>query len=72
MPKAGAVETSGVVIELLPNAMFKIELDNAHHVLAHVDEGSQKNFVRIQCGDRVRVQLSPYDLSRGRITRRIG
>jgi translation initiation factor IF-1 len=59
-----------VVLESLPNAMFKVELENKHQILAHVSGKMRKNFIRILTGDRVLVELSPYDLSRGRITYR--
>lgn len=71
MPKEDAIEVEGVVIEPLPNAMFKVELDNKHQVLAHISGKMRKNFIRILPGDRVMVELSPYDLTRGRITYRL-
>ena len=61
----------GTVIEPLPNTMFRIELENGHHVLAHISGKLRMNFIRILPGDRVRVELSPYDLTRGRITYRL-
>ncbi|MDI3538858.1 MAG: translation initiation factor [Bacillota bacterium] len=69
MPKErdDAIEVDGTVIEPLPNAMFRVELDNGHRVLAHVSGKIRMNFIRILPGDRVRVQLSLYDLGRGRI-----
>ena len=67
MPKEDAIEVIGKVLETLPNAMFKIELDNKHQILAHVSGRMRKHFIRILPGDRVQVELSPYDLSRGRI-----
>lgn len=70
MAKDDALEVTGVVVELLPNAMFKVALDDTHQVLAHVSGRMQKNFVRILAGDRVLVELSPRDRRRGRITRR--
>lgn len=72
MPKErdDAIEVDGTVIEPLPNAMFRVELDNGHRVLAHVSGKIRMNFIRILPGDRVRVQLSLYDLGRGRITYR--
>lgn len=70
MAKEEAIEVEAVVIELLPNAMFKVELENKHQILAHVSGKMRKNFIRILTGDRVLVELSPYDLSRGRITYR--
>jgi len=70
MTKADAIEVEGTVIEPLPNAMFRVELDNGHRVLAHVSGKMRMNFIRILPGDRVKVELSPYDLNRGRITYR--
>ncbi len=64
------IELEGKVIEPLPNAMFKVELSNGHKVLAHVSGKIRMNFIRILAGDRVLVELSPYDLTRGRITYR--
>jgi translation initiation factor IF-1 len=65
-----AIEITGVVREALPNAMFRVELENKHRVLAHVSGKMRKNFIRILTGDRVLIELSPYDLTRGRITYR--
>ncbi|MEC9488714.1 MAG: translation initiation factor IF-1 [Halanaerobium sp.] len=70
MPKEEAIEVQGTVVETLPNAMFRVELDNGHKVLAHVSGKMRMNFIRILPGDKVTVELSPYDLSRGRITYR--
>jgi translation initiation factor IF-1 len=70
MPKDDAIEVDGTVIETLPNAMFRVELENKHQVLAHISGRMRKNFIRILPGDRVRLELSPYDLTRGRITYR--
>ena len=71
MPKKdGAIEIEGRVIEPLPNAMFRVELANGHKVLAHISGKMRKHFIRILPGDKVLVELSPYDLSRGRITYR--
>ena len=70
MSKQDVIEVEGTVIEPLPNAMFKVELANGHKVLAHVSGRIRMNFIRILPGDRVTVELSPYDLSRGRITYR--
>ncbi|HSK71829.1 MAG TPA: translation initiation factor IF-1 [Pyrinomonadaceae bacterium] len=71
MSKEEAIEVTAVVLETLPNAMFKVELeDNKHKVLAHISGKMRKNFIRILPGDRVLVELSPYDLDRGRITYR--
>ena len=69
-PKQDAIEVEGRVVEPLPNAMFRVELDNGHRVLAHVSGKMRMNFIRILPGDRVKVELSPYDLTRGRITYR--
>lgn len=71
MAKEDAIEIEAVVIETLPNAMFKVELENKHHVLAHISGKMRKNFIRILPGDRVLVELSPYDLNRGRIIYRL-
>ena len=71
MSKEDAIEVEAVVKEPLPNAMFKVELENGHEVLAHVSGKMRKHFIRILPGDRVRVELSPYDLDRGRITYRL-
>lgn len=70
MPKENAIEIEGTVVEPLPNAMFRVELDNGHKVLAHISGKMRMNFIRILPGDKVMVELSPYDLSRGRITYR--
>lgn len=68
--KEEAIEVEGKVIEPLPNAMFKVELDNGHIVLAHISGKMRMHYIRILPGDRVVVELSPYDLTRGRITYR--
>jgi len=70
MSKEDVIEVEGKVVEPLPNAMFKVELPNGHMVLAHVSGKIRMNFIRILPGDRVTVELSPYDLSRGRIVYR--
>ena len=70
MTKEDAIEVEGTVVEPLPNAMFRVELDNGHKALAHVSGKMRMNFIRILPGDRVKVELSPYDLTRGRITYR--
>jgi translation initiation factor IF-1 len=70
MAKEEAIEVMATVIESLPNAMFWVELENKHRVLAHISGKMRKNFIRILPGDRVTVELSPYDLTRGRITYR--
>jgi translation initiation factor IF-1 len=69
-PKEEAIEVEGTIIEPLPNAMFRVELANGHRVLAHVSGKIRMNFIRILPGDRVLVELSPYDLTHGRITYR--
>ena len=71
VPKKDVIEVEGKVTEPLPNAMFRVELDNGHEVLAHISGKLRMNFIRILPGDRVRVELSPYDLTRGRITYRL-
>jgi len=68
--KQDVIEVEGTVIEPLPNAMFRVELENGHKVLAHVSGKIRMNFIRILPGDRVTIELSPYDLSRGRIVYR--
>jgi translation initiation factor IF-1 len=70
MPKEEAIEVEGTVLETLPNAMFRVELENGHKVLAHISGKMRMHFIKILPGDRVTVELSPYDLSRGRITYR--
>ncbi len=70
MAKDDVIEVEGRVIEPLPNAMFTVELENGHKVLAHISGKMRMNFIRILPGDRVMVELSPYDLNRGRITYR--
>lgn len=70
MSKQDVIEVEGKVIEPLPNAMFTVELENGHRVLAHVSGKIRMNFIRILPGDRVTIELSPYDLSRGRIVYR--
>jgi len=71
MAKEELIETEGKIIEALPNAMFKVQLENGHEVLAHVSGKMRMNFIRIIPGDKVKLELSPYDLSRGRITFRV-
>ena len=71
MAKEELIETEGKILEALPNAMFKVELENGHVVLAHVSGKMRMNFIRILPGDKVKLELSPYDLSRGRITFRV-
>lgn len=70
MAKEETIQVEGKVIEPLPNAMFRVELDNGHQVLAHISGKMRMNFIRILPGDKVTVELSPYDLSRGRIVYR--
>jgi len=70
MPKQGVYETEGIVLETLPNAMFRVELANKHKILAHISGRMRKHFIRILPGDRVLIELSPYDLTKGRITYR--
>jgi translation initiation factor IF-1 len=70
MPKKEAIEVEGIVIETLPNANFRVELANGHEVLAHISGKMRKHYIRILPADKVLVELSPYDLSRGRITYR--
>ena len=70
MSKQDVIEVEGKVLEALPNAMFQVELENGHVVLAHVSGKIRMNFVRILPGDKVTIELTPYDLSRGRITYR--
>lgn len=70
MPKEEAIEVEGTVVETLPNAMFRVKLDNGHRVLAHISGKMRMHFIKILPGDRVTVELSPYDFSRGRITYR--
>ena len=70
MPKEDALEVVGTVLETLPNAMFRVELENKHMVLAHISGKMRKNFIRILPGDKILVELSPYDLTRGRIVYR--
>ncbi len=70
MSKEDVIEVEGKVLEALPNAMFKVKLENGHIVLAHVSGKMRMNFIRILPGDRVTMELTPYDLNRGRITYR--
>lgn len=71
MAKEEAIEVEGVVKETLPNAMFRVEIENGHIVLAHVSGKMRMHFIRILPGDRVKMELSPYDLTKGRITFRV-
>jgi translation initiation factor IF-1 len=68
LAKEDVIEVEGKIIEALPNAMFQVELENGHKVLAHVSGKLRMNFIRILPGDKVTIELSPYDLTRGRIT----
>ena len=70
MAKDDVIELEGTVVEALPNAMFQVELPNGHKILAHISGKLRMNFIRILPGDKVTVQMSPYDLTRGRITYR--
>ena len=65
------IEIEGTILESMPNAMFRVELENVHEILAHISGKIRKNFIRILPGDRVKVEMTPYDLSRGRITFRL-
>ena len=68
MSKDDVIELDGKVVEALPNAMFRVELPNGHQIMAHISGKMRQNFIRIYPGDKVTVELSPYDLTRGRIT----
>jgi translation initiation factor IF-1 len=68
MAKEEAIEVEGTIVEPLPNAMFRVELDNGHKVLAHISGKMRMHFIKILPGDRVTIELSPYDLTRGRVT----
>ena len=68
MAKEEAIEMQGTVLETLPNTTFKVELENSHVVMAHISGKMRKNYIRILTGDKVTVQLTPYDLTKGRIT----
>ena len=70
MPKEDAIEVIGTVLETLPNAMFRVKLDNGHKVLAHISGKMRMHYIKILPGDKVKIELSPYDLGRGRITYR--
>ncbi|MHB1606733.1 MAG: translation initiation factor IF-1 [Leptospirales bacterium] len=70
MPKEDVIEVQGTVLETLPNAMFRVELDNGHKVLAHISGKMRMHYIKILPGDKVTLELSPYDLTRGRITYR--
>ncbi len=68
MPKQDHIEMEGVVIDSLPNAMFRVELENSHVILAHISGRMRKNYIKIITGDNVTVEMTPYDLTKGRIT----
>jgi translation initiation factor IF-1 len=70
MSKADSIEMEGTVVDTLPNTMFRVELDNGHVVTAHISGRMRKHYIRILTGDRVKVELTPYDLSKGRIVYR--
>ena len=65
------IELEGIILEAMPNAMFRVKLENDHEILAHISGKIRKNFIRILPGDKVKVEMTPYDLSRGRITFRL-
>lgn len=71
MPKEDQIEMEGKVIETLPNTMFRVELENGHVVIAHISGKMRKHYIRILTGDKVKVEMTPYDLSKGRITYRM-
>ena len=71
MAKEDSIEMEGTITETLPNTMFRVELDNGHVVTAHISGKMRKNYIRILTGDRVKVEMTPYDLSKGRITYRV-
>ena len=68
MPKQSAIEQEGVIVETLPNAMFKVELENGHVIIAHISGKMRMNYIKILPGDRVKVEMSPYELTKGRIS----
>ncbi len=70
MPKEDQIEMDGEVVDTLPNTMFRVKLENGHVVTAHISRKMRKNYIRILTGDQVKVELTPYDLSKGRITYR--
>jgi translation initiation factor IF-1 len=71
MPKDDHIEMEGKVLDTLPNTMFRVELDNGHIITAHISGRMRKNYIRILTGDRVKVEMTPYDLTKGRITYRM-
>ena len=68
MPKQSAIEQEGVIVDTLPNALFKVELENGHVIIAHISGKMRMNYIKILPGDRVKVEMSPYDLTKGRIS----
>ena len=68
MPKQSAIEQEGLIVETLPNEMFKVELENGHVIIAHISGKMRMNYIKILPGDRVKVEMSPYDLTKGRIS----
>ena len=68
MPKEELIKISGTVVDTLPNTMFRVELDNGHLITAHISGKMRKNYIRILTGDKVKVEVTPYDLTKGRIT----
>jgi translation initiation factor IF-1 len=72
LAREGNIEVEGKILETLPNAMFRVELDNGHKVLSHISGKMRMNYIRLLPGDKVKLELSPYDLTRGRIVYRIG
>ena len=72
MAKEDLIETEGKIVETLPNAMFRVELENGHRVLAHISGKIRMHYIKIIPGDKVKIELSPYDLTKGRITYRFG
>ena len=71
MAKDDVIEVDGKVVDTMPNAMFRVKLENGHEILAHISGKIRKNFIRILPGDRVKVEMTPYDLTKGRITFRL-
>jgi len=71
MPKEEAIEVEGTVVETLPNAMFRVELPNGHKILAHISGKMRMHYIKILPGDKVRMEISPYDLTKGRIVYRV-
>ena len=71
MPKEDVIEVQGTVTETLPNAMFRVQLDNGHKILAHISGKMRKRFIRLVVGDRVKLEMSPYDLNKARIVYRL-